>query len=123
MELYALSHCPEQAQRWPEYDFSQVLIVEKVVPEGPYLLIRHMLPAADLNVHARKISYPSGIFHMKVHQPWRYPGRGSSGKEQGLPNPSTKEQIYDGGEHQYHGGCLYMVRPAEGTGSPYEPSS
>jgi len=27
MELYALSHCPEQAQRWPEYDFSQVLMI------------------------------------------------------------------------------------------------
>ena len=26
MELYALSHCQELAQRWPEYDFSQVLI-------------------------------------------------------------------------------------------------
>jgi len=38
MELYALSHCPEQAQRWPEYDFSQVLIIGLLLIIGSVLV-------------------------------------------------------------------------------------
>ena len=56
MELYALSHCPEQAQRWPEYDFSQVLIIGgRTVPVLPVgvasvhltIIVRGILIRAD----------------------------------------------------------------------------
>ena len=39
MELYALSHCQELAQRWPEYDFSQVLILYSRIIDFDYCSI------------------------------------------------------------------------------------
>ncbi len=53
MALYAPSHCRELAQRWPEYDFSQVLIMAIAKPGAP-------LGVGQLAAQA--LLSPSGVF-------------------------------------------------------------